>query len=96
MLAAGSDAGITHAFRLPPGGNPNIPAAWQQIDPARGYREPALAGAARRLRRMLEPVANFAQLVVQRLEPAGWSPPVPIGPAVNNSDFRLASNAAAA
>ena len=42
---------------------------------------------------MLEPVANFAQLVVQRLEPAGWSPPVPIGPAVNNSEFRLTGNA---
>ena len=41
---------------------------------------------------MLEPVANFAQLAVQRLEPAGWSPPVPIGPAVNNSEFRLTSN----
>jgi hypothetical protein len=91
-LAAGSDAGITHAFRLPPGGNPNIPAAWQQIDPARGYREPALASLPGGFTVMLEPVANFAQLVVQRLEPAGWSPPVKIGPAVNNSEFRLTSN----
>jgi hypothetical protein len=91
-LAAGSDAGITHAFRLPPGGNPNLPAAWQQIDPARGYREPALASLPGAFAVMLEPVANFAQLAVQRLEPAGWSPPVPIGPAVNNSEFRLTSN----
>jgi hypothetical protein len=92
-LAAGSDAGITHAFRLPPGGNPNVSAAWQQIDPARGYREPAAASLPGAFALMLEPVANFAQLVVQRLEPAGWSPPVPIGPAVNNSEFRLTSNA---
>ena len=63
-LAAGSDAGITHAFRLPPGGDPNIPAAWQQIDPARGYREPALASLPGAFAAMLEPVANFAQLAV--------------------------------
>jgi hypothetical protein len=91
-LAAGSDAGTTHAFRLPAGGNPNVPAAWQQIDPARGFREPAVASLPGAFAIMLEPVANFAQLVVQRLEPAGWSPPVPIGPAVNNSEFRLTSN----
>jgi hypothetical protein len=92
-LAAGSDAGTTHAFRLPAGGNPNNPAAWQQIDPARGYREPALAPLPGGFATMLEPVANFAQLVVQRLDPAGWSPPVPIGPAVDNSEFRLTGNA---
>src|SRR3954447_96118 len=40
-LAAGSDAGTAHAFRLPAGANPNIPAAWQQIDPAAHMREPA-------------------------------------------------------
>ena len=91
-LAAGSDAGHAHAFRLPPGANQNINAAWQQIDPARGYREPALASLPGAFAVMLEPVANFAQLAVQRLEPAGWSPPVPIGPAVNNSEFRLTSN----
>lgn len=91
-LAAGSDAGVTHAFRLPPGGNPDVPAAWQQLDPARGYREPALASLTGAFAVMLEPVANFAQLAVQRLEPAGWSPLVPIGPAVNNSEFRLTSN----
>ena len=91
-LAAGSDAAHTHAFRLPAGANPNLAAAWQQIDPARGYREPAVASAPGGFAAMLEPVANFAQLVVQRLEPTGWAPPVPIGPAVNNSEFRLTSN----
>jgi hypothetical protein len=34
VLAAGSDANVSHAFRLPAGGDPNNPAAWQQIDPA--------------------------------------------------------------
>ena len=33
----------SHAFRLGAGGDPNNPAAWQQIDPARG-RQPELAG----------------------------------------------------
>lgn len=91
-LAAGSDANRTHAFRLPPTGDPNNPAAWQQIDPAPNGREPALAGLPGGFAAMLEPSTTGGNLFVQRLEGAGWSPPVPIGPAVGNFQFRLAGN----
>lgn len=91
VLAAGSDAGRAHAFRLPAGGNPNDPAAWQQIDPARG-RQPQLAGVPSGFAAMLEPIPNFAQLFTQRLEGAAWSPPIGIAPAVSNVDFRLLGN----
>jgi hypothetical protein len=91
-LAAGSDASHTHAFRLPPTGDPNNPAAWQQIDPAPNGREPALAGLPGGFAAMLEPSTTGGNLFVQRLEGAGWSPPVPIGPAVGNFEFRLAGN----
>jgi hypothetical protein len=90
VLAAGSDASLTHAFRLPPGGNPNIPASWQQIDPARA-REPRVAGLPGGFAIMMEPESG-PELFVQRLEGAGWSPPVGIAP-VNNNDFQLVSNA---
>jgi hypothetical protein len=91
-LAAGSDATVTHAFRLPAGGDANNPAAWQQIDPARG-REPALAGLPGGFAAMLEPSTTGDNLFVQRLEGAGWSPPVPVSHSVDNSDFTLVSNA---
>jgi hypothetical protein len=91
VLAAGSDAGNSHAFRLPAGGNPNDPAAWQQIDPALG-RQPQVAGIPSGFAAMLEPIANFAQLFTQRLEGAAWSPPIGIAPSVNNVDFRLLGN----
>jgi hypothetical protein len=91
-LAAGSDASQTHAFRLPAGGNPNNPAAWQQIDPAPNGREPAVAGLPGGFAAMLEPSTSGGNLFVQRLEGAGWSPRVPIGPAVDNVEFRLAGN----
>jgi hypothetical protein len=92
VLAAGSDAQRTHAFRLGAGGNPNDPAAWQQIDPALG-REPQVAGVPGGFAAMLEPIENFAPLFTQRLEGAAWSPPVPLAPAVSNVDFRLVGNA---
>ena len=93
VLAAGSDADTAHAFRLPPGGNPNDPAAWQQIDPAVA-RQPQLAGLPSGFAAMLEPSTQApGSLFVQRLEGAAWSPPVPIGPSVNNIDFRLVGNA---
>jgi hypothetical protein len=91
VLAAGSDAGVTHAFRLPLGANDNDPASWQQIDPARA-REPRVAGLPGGFAIMLEP-AGPAQLFVQRLEGAGWSPPVRVAPSVSNNGFQLVSNA---
>jgi hypothetical protein len=91
VLAAGSDAASSHAFRLPAGGNPNDPAAWQQIDPASG-REPQLAGLPSGFAAMLEPISR-GSLFVQRLEGAAWSPPVPVAPAVLNNDFRLLGSA---
>jgi hypothetical protein len=92
VLAAGSDAGDAHAFRLPAGGNPNDPAAWQQIDPAVG-RQPQLAGIPSGFAVMLEPSReNQGALFVQRLQGSAWSPPVPIGPDVSNNDFRLLGN----
>jgi hypothetical protein len=93
VLAAGSDAGTSHAFRLGAGADPNNPAAWQQIDPAPASRQPAVAGLPGGFAAMLEPTANFQSLFVQRLEGAGWSPPVPIAPAVGNNEFQLVSNA---
>jgi hypothetical protein len=92
VLAAGSDASRTHAFRLPQGADPNAAASWQQIDPAVG-REPQVAGIPSGFAVMLESVQNFGPLFVQRLEGAAWSPPVPIAPAVNNVEFRLLGNA---
>ncbi len=93
VLSAGSDAAKTHAFRLAPGANPNDPAAWQQIDPAVA-RQPQVAGLPSGFAVMLEPSSEPAgSLFVQRLEGAAWSPPVPIGPSVNNVDFQLLGNA---
>jgi hypothetical protein len=93
VLAAGSDAGITHAFRLPPGADDNNPASWQQIDPATA-REPEVAGLPGGFAMLLEPIDTLNNgLFVQRLEGAGWSPPVEVFPAVSNNDFALDSNA---
>jgi hypothetical protein len=92
-LVAGSDASTTHAFRLPAGADPNTAAAWQQIDPPPGSREPAVAGLPGGFAAMLEPSGPGRDLFVQRLEGAGWSPPVGITRAVDNSDFTLVSNA---
>ena len=91
VLAAGSDAATSHAFRLPAGGNPNDPAAWQQIDPAPG-RQPQLAGLPSGFAAMLEPTGR-GSMFVQRLEGAAWSPPVPVAPALSNNDFRLLGSA---
>jgi hypothetical protein len=91
VLAAGSDAATTHAFRLGPGGDPNNVAAWQQIDPARG-EDPALAGLPEGFAVLLEPSDDTPNLFVQRLEGPAWSPPVPLAPSVANSDFTLAGN----
>ena len=41
---------------------------------------------------MLEPAGSGASLYVQRLEGAGWAPPVNISPAVNNSGYQLVGN----
>jgi hypothetical protein len=91
-LAVGSDAGRTHAFRLPAGGDPNNAAAWQQIDPGPG-REPEAASLPGGFALLLEPVATgAASLFVQRLEGNAWSPPVGIFPAVSNNGFALTSN----
>jgi hypothetical protein len=92
VLAAGSDAGVSHAFRLPAGGDSNNPAAWQQVDPSPGGRQPSLAGLPGGFAGMFESTATFGDLYVQRLEGAGWSPAVPISPAVDNVDFRLVGN----
>ena len=92
VLAAGSDARVTHAFRLPAGGDPDTAAAWQQIDPPGGAREPQLAGLPGGFAAMLEPSGSSRNLYVRRLEGAGWAPPVSIGPAVNNSGYRLVGN----
>lgn len=92
VLAAGSDAGKSHAFKLPSGGNANDAAAWQQIDPGVG-REPEVAAVPGGFAAMLESVVNFGPLFVQRLEGAAWAPPVAIAPAVNNYEFRLLDNA---
>ena len=77
VLAAGSDASTTHAFRLGAGGDPNQAGAWQQIDPARG-EDPQLAGLPGGFAALLEPSDHSPNLFVQRLEGAAWSPPVPV------------------
>jgi hypothetical protein len=92
VLATGSDAGTTHAFRLPAGGDPNNAAAWQQLDPAPGTREPEVTGLPGGFAVLLEETRNFGNLVVQRLAGNAWSPPVAIMPAVNNNGFALTSN----
>ena len=93
VLAAGSYTGTSHAYRLPAGGNPNEPEAWQQTaDPAPGGRQPELAGIPGGFAAMLEPASSAARsLFVQRLEGASWSPPVPVAP-VSNQDFQLLGN----
>ncbi len=92
VLAAGSDAGTSHAFRLGPGGDPNNATAWQQVDPARG-REPEVAGIPGGFAALLEPSDDASSLFVQRLVGPAWSPPVPLAPAVDNSEFQLVGNA---
>ena len=60
----------------PPAAIRTTPAAWQQIDPARG-RQPEVAGLPGGFAVMLEPI-NAGRLFAQRLEGAAWSPPVGI------------------
>jgi hypothetical protein len=91
VLAAGSDANTTHAFRLGAGGDPNQPGAWQQLDPARG-EDPQLAGLPGGFAVLLEPSDHTPNLFVQRLEGAAWSPPVPVAPEASNTDFTLAGS----
>ena len=94
VLAAGSYTGTSHAYRLPAGGNPNDPEAWQQTaDPAPGAASPSSPGSRAASRRCWSRRARArAQLFVQRLEGAGWSPPVAVAPVGNNA-FRLLGNA---
>ena len=93
VLVAGSDARVTHAFLLPAGGDPNNKTAWRQLDPPGEVREPKLAGVPGAFAAMLEPAATNSNLIVQRLEPGGWAPPVSITPAVSNSGYELVGNA---
>jgi hypothetical protein len=90
VYAASSDASRTQAFRLPGGGNPNDPAAWQQL-PAPQGRQPDLAGGPAGMVAMLESV-HSGGLFAQRFDGAAWSPPVVIAPSENN-DFRIAQSA---
>jgi hypothetical protein len=94
VLAAESDTATTHTFRLPPGVDDNNPASWQQIDPGSGRREPEVAGLPGGFAALMEPTDSLHHgLFVQRLEGAGWSPPVQVFPPVPNNDFALDSNA---
>ena len=93
VLAAGSYTGTSHVYRLPAGANPNEPESWQQTaDPAPGGRQPELAPIPGGFAAMLEPSEPQRSLFVQRLEAAGWSPPVAVAPAGNNA-FELLGNA---
>ena len=92
VVAAGSNAFHTRAYRLPAGAKADDPAAWQSLADPLG-RQPELAGGPAGLGAMLEPSDRSpGGLFVQRLEGAAWSPPVVILPTGNN-DFRLAQNA---
>lgn len=92
VIAAGSNAFHTRAYRLPAAAKADDPAAWQPLADPLG-RQPELAGGPAGLAAMLEPSDRSPSgLFVQRLEGAAWSPPIVILPTSNN-DFRLMQNA---
>ena len=93
VIAASSSAGGSQAYRLPAGGDPNAPDAWQRLSDLTLGRQPELAGGPAGLVAMLEPPGTSpAGLFVQRLVGADWSPPVQVTGDSLNNDFELAQD----
>jgi hypothetical protein len=94
VYVASSAAGPAQAYRLPAGGDPNAPDAWQRLPDLAG-RQPELTGGPAGLVALLEPVGNTPKgLFVQRLLGANWSAPTAIAAAgATNHDFELAQGA---
>ena len=91
MIAASSSAGGSQAYRLPAGGDPNAPDAWQRLSDLTLGRQPEVAGGPAGLVAMLEPPGNSpAGLFVQRLVGVDWTPPVQVTGDSLNNDFELA------
>jgi hypothetical protein len=95
VVAAGSSAGGAVAFRLPAGGDPNDPGAWQRLADLPRGRQPELAASAHGLVALLEPIRTSpAGLFAQRLTGTGWTPPVRVTSGPLNNDFELAEGGA--
>ena len=91
VIAASSSAGGSQAYRLPAGGDPNAPDAWQRLSDLTLGRQPEVAGGPAGLVAMLEPPGNSpAGLFVQRLVGVDWTPPVQVTGDSLNNDFELA------
>jgi hypothetical protein len=96
VFAAGSYTTSTQVYRLPAGGDPNAPDAWQRLPDLPLGRQPELTGGPAGLVALLEPHSPTTPrgLFVQRLTGAIWTPPVTINSTgAGNNDFELAQNA---
>jgi hypothetical protein len=93
VIAASSSTSSTQAFRLSGGADPNQEASWQPL-PSLAGREPELAGGPGGLVALLEDPTGrpSATLFVQRLEGAGWAPPVSVFDDLNDG-FELSQTA---
>ena len=92
VYVASSAAGRTQAYRLPAGGNPDAPDAWQRLPDITLGRQPELTGGPKGLVALLEPIGNAPRgLFVQRLAGANWTAPVTINSGgAGNNDFEMA------
>lgn len=95
VIAAGSSAQGSAAWRLPLGADPNIPDSWQQLDDLPTGRQPELAPSAHGLVALIEPHrVNANGLYAQRLTGNSWTKPVRVTASVLNNDFELVSGGA--
>jgi hypothetical protein len=93
VFAAGSYSTGTQVFRLPGGGDPNNPGAWQRLPDLPAGRQPELTGGPAGVVALLEPIGQTPRgLFAQRFVGPGWTPPVTINSYGLNNDFKLAQN----
>ncbi len=92
VIAAGSSAQGSAAWRLPLGADPDVPDSWQQLDDLPTGRQPELAPSAHGLVALIEPHrVNAKGLYAQRLTGNSWTRPVRVTASVLNNDFELVS-----
>ena len=92
VYVASSAAGRTQAYRLPAGGDPDAPDAWQRLPDLTLGRQPELTGGPAGLVTLLEPIGDAPRgLFVQRLAGGNWTAPVAINSGgAGNNDFEMA------
>jgi hypothetical protein len=87
LVAAGSDAGSSRAWFLPPDGDPFSRAAWGELPALASGRQPQVAGGPAGLGVVLE--RDNVGLHFRRLGPKRWSRPLYLGAPGYNDGFDL-------